>query len=112
MVCNVDTSQIQSSQKVSGFNDVCFRVSVQVRNVSRNSSHNFRSAVKINKTEPVQSYFCITDVYISRFNEILVNPIFCDEIFEVFAAMLVHFLLKMCNARYSPITLQRNAPTL
>ena len=37
--------------------------------------------MKINKIEPVESYFCIIDTFASI--ELIVNPFFCNESFDV-----------------------------
>ena len=47
--------------------------------MTRNSSHYYRKAVKMNEIVPAESYFYI----ISCCNGIIVNQIFCGEVFGV-----------------------------
>ena len=69
-------------KKVSGFNDVLLPC-LKIGNVSRNSSRYFRKRCEKNNFEPIESYVCIIDAYLRRFNRTLINPIFCDRMFGV-----------------------------
>ena len=91
-----------ASQKLLGFNDVFLPICKGFKYVMQ-----FVTLFQINreKIESIESYFCIIDAYKPiDLMQLVVNQIFCDEIFGVINDLALQNLAQMYSFKLSTIS--------